>query len=194
MNDILNKPTVLVLNRSWQAINTKTPAEAFCMMATDVVTALDISGDSMNPVKWKDWLNLPIRETDSVVHTSKMAIRVPTVIVLATYAKVPKKRPKLSAKTIWDRDKGVCQYTGKKLSREEGNIDHVLPRSKGGATSWDNCVLADKKVNTKKADSLPQDVGLKLLRAPVIPKEVIVTSLIKNSHGVADWDHFLKVG
>lgn len=192
MNDILHRPTVLVLNRSWQAIHVKTIAESLCMQATDVAVALDIDGSNMNPVKWNDWLRLPIREGDIAIHTSTLAVRAPTVIVLCNYAKVPKKRPKLSTKTIWERDKGVCQYTGRPLSPAESNIDHVLPRSKGGATSWENCVLADRMVNSKKADHLPQEVGLRLIRAPVAPREVPVSLLIRNTHKVSDWDHFLS--
>jgi hypothetical protein len=63
MNDVLNKSTVLVLNRNWQAIHVKTPAQAYCMLATDVATALDIQEDGeMRPVRWSDWLALPVRD------------------------------------------------------------------------------------------------------------------------------------
>ena len=68
MNDILNKSTVLVLNRNWQAIHVKTPAEAFCMIATGAATALDVQGDDyITPVRWDDWLKLPVREHDNAV-------------------------------------------------------------------------------------------------------------------------------
>jgi len=190
MSDILNKSTVLVLNRNWQAIFVKSPQQVFPMLCTDVATALDISEDAMTPVKWGDWMKLPIRENDEVVHTSKMSIRVPTVIVLANYAKVPKKRPTFSSRALWQRDGGICQYTGRRLAPGEGNIDHVVPRSKGGETNWENCVIADKEVNSKKNDRLPQEAGLQLLRKPVAPKEVPVTILIKNP-GIGDWAHFL---
>lgn len=190
-NDILHQKTVLVLNRNWQAINTRTPAEAICQMATDVATALDISEDCMQPVRWADWINLPIRDGDNALHTSTRAIRVPTVIVLAKYDRVPKKRPKLCAQTIWARDQGVCQYTGRKLAPGEGNIDHVLPRSRGGATDWQNCVLADRSINSRKADKLPAEAGLRLIRAPHEPKELPVTALIQNRFEIRDWEHFL---
>lgn len=190
-NDILNKPTVLVLNRNWQAINVRTPAMAFCQLATDVATGLDITEDSMLPVKWDDWLKLPIREQDQVCHTASLSIRVPTVIVLASFAKVPKKRPTFSSRAVWERDAGVCQYTGRKLAPGEGNIDHVTPRSRGGATGWTNCVVASKEVNSRKADKRPEEAGLKLIRQPVEPKEVPVTVLLKNTHGIPDWEHFL---
>ena len=193
MTDILNKTTVLVLNRNWQAIHTKTPAEAFCMMASDVATALDIheSGD-MRPVKWKEWLTLPVREADNCVHTVHGAVRLPTVIVLANYAKVPKSSPKFSARNIWERDGATCQYTGRKLAPHEGNIDHVIPRSRGGHTSWDNCVLAHREINSRKADKLPEEAGLQLRRKPAAPPTLPATFAIRNPHRVCDWEHFLK--
>src|ERR1700678_3783681 len=192
MSDVLNKSTVLVLNRNWQAIHVKTPAQAFCMMATDVATALDIQEDgAMQPVKWTDWVTLPVREGDNAVRTVHGAVRAPTVIVLANFAKVPKRRPKLSAKNIWRRDGGTCQYTGRKLAPHEGNIDHVVPRSRGGRTAWDNCVLAHREINSRKADRLPQEAGLLLRKRPSAPRALPASAFIRNHHGVADWERFL---
>ena len=102
MTDILNKTIVLVLNRNWQAINVRTPQEAFCMMATNVATALDIEGENhIRPVTWDEWITLPVRSQDNAVRTARGPIRVPTVIVAVNYARVPKKRPKLCARAIW---------------------------------------------------------------------------------------------
>src|SRR6266852_3869281 len=116
MTDILNKSIVLVLNRNWQAINVRTPADAFCQMATNVATALEIEGENqIRPVTWDEWIRLPIRAQDQAVQ----------------YAKVPRKRPKLCAKTIRERDGNRCQYTGRVLPPEEGSLDHILPRSRG---------------------------------------------------------------
>ena len=87
MNDMLNKTIVLVLNRNWQAINIRTPQDAFCQMATNVAIALDIelgdnaSAEALRPVKWDEWITLPVREHDAFVRTARGAIRVPTVIV-----------------------------------------------------------------------------------------------------------------
>ena len=86
---------------------------------------------------------------------------------------------------------GVCQYTGKKLSVGEGNIDHVVPRSRGGDSSWNNCVLSHREINARKADRLPQEAGLRLLRSPVVPRAMPATALIRNLHGVADWQRCL---
>src|SRR5208282_2218043 len=101
MKDILNKAMVLVLNRNWQAVNVRTPQEAFCMMATNVATALEIGREApsesesdsfsappsplftsqIRPVTWDEWLALPIRAHDHAVQTVRGPIRVPTVIV-----------------------------------------------------------------------------------------------------------------
>ncbi len=193
MTDILNKTIVLVLNRNWQAINIRTPQEAFCMMATNVATALEIEGENhIRPVTWDEWITLPIREQDNAVRTVRGAIRVPTVIVAVNFAKVPKKRPKLCARTIRERDGNRCQYTGKLLQPDEGSLDHVLPRSRGGADTWENLVWSSKDVNTRKGNRLPHEAGLKLLSVPRAPKELPVTALIRNAHGVAEWKLFLN--
>ncbi len=192
MSDILNKTTVLVLNRNWQAIHVRTPAEAFCQMATNVATALEIEGeDFIRPVKWEDWIRLPIRPQDNAVMTPRGPVRMPTVIVLANFAKVPRKRPKLSARTVRERDGNRCQYTGKVLKWEEGNIDHVVPRSRGGKTSWENCVWANREINGKKGNRLPQEIGLRLLTFPKAPPALPSTLMIRNIHDVRDWKHFL---
>jgi 5-methylcytosine-specific restriction endonuclease McrA len=191
--NILTKATVLVLNRNWQAINIRTPQEAFCQMATNVATALEIDGENhIRPVNWDEWITLPIRPQDNAVRTAHREIRVPTVIVAVNYAKVPKRRPKLCAKTIRDRDGNRCQYTGKLLRPDQGSLDHVLPRSRGGKDAWENLVWADKSVNAKKGNRLPHEAGLKLLAAPRAPKELPVTVLIRNAHGIVDWKLFLN--
>lgn len=193
MSEILNKTTVLVLNRHWQAIGVKTPMEAFSMMAAGNATALDMLGEhELRPVRWEEWLDLPVRDNDQSIGTVHGPVRVPTVLVLARFDRVPKRRPKFCAKAIWERDGGVCQYTGKKLRPGEGNIDHVVPISRGGASSWENCVLADRRVNSRKGSKLPEEAGLKLMRQPFVPREVPVTLLIRNTHQVQDWRLFLN--
>jgi len=193
MNDILNKTIVLVLNRNWQAINIRTPADAFCQMATNAATALDIEGEShIRPVTWDEWITLPIRDGDHAVRTAHSVIRVPTVIVAVNFAKVPKKRPKLCARTIRERDGNRCQYTGRLLHPDEGNLDHVVPRSRGGMDTWENLVWSAKDVNQRKADRLPHEAGLTLLSIPLAPKELPVSAVIRNAHGVAEWKLFLN--
>jgi len=192
MSEVLHKRTVLVLNKNWQAIDATTPAMAFCQMATDVATALDVHGlDAMVPTRWDQWLALPVRESDDMVMTVRGPVRAPTVLVSANYAKVPMKRPKFSLRSIRIRDKNRCQYTGFTLAVDEGNIDHVLPKSRGGKTVWTNCVLACREINSRKGDKTPEEAGLTLLRQPLTPKAVPATLMLQNSYSVPEWEPFL---
>ena len=174
------------------------------MMATDVATAMNLeyplkeNGEwdldatpNLIPVKWDDWLNLPIRPTDDVVHTARLVIRVPTVIIAVNYAKVPKRRPKLCARSIRERDGNRCQYTGRELKPDEGSLDHVIPRSRGGKDEWENLVWSAKEVNHKKADKTPEEAGLTLLSTPRAPKEVPFSATLKRlAH--PDWRFFVE--
>ncbi|MEM9080371.1 MAG: HNH endonuclease [Verrucomicrobiota bacterium] len=192
MKGVLEKSVVLVLNRNWQAVDVTTPAEAFASLATGTATGLDVRGqDWMLPVKWENWGRLPIRSGDFSVGTVAGPIRVPTVIVLSRFDRVPLKRPRFSLRGLWERDGGRCQYTGRALKPNEGNIDHVLPRSRGGETSWENCVLSDRLVNNRKADKTPEEAGLRLKKRPARPAQVPVTNLLKNSYQIPEWEVFL---
>ena len=189
----LRRETVLVLNRAWQAIHVKSPAEALAMMFSDTATGLDIQGsDNMIPYKWDKWINLPYDENASYIKTVRGDIKIPKIIILSEFDKVPQKKPKFSSKAIWRRDNGICQYSGQKLTPNEGNIDHVIPKSRGGKTNWTNCVLVHKEINARKADKMPHEVGLKLIREPRIPRSMPTTFYIKNKHKIQEWEPFLK--
>lgn len=189
----LYKDIVLVLNKNWQAINVKTPADALASMYTGSATGLDIKGeDNMVPLKWKEWVNLQVEESDLYVSTIKGKIKIPKIIILSNYNKIPKKRPNFTMNGVWDRDNGICQYTGKKLKRNEGNIDHIIPKSRGGKSDWNNCVLSHKDINAFKANRTPEEVGLKLIKTPKNPVSMPMSFYIKNTHQIKEWDMFLK--
>jgi len=190
---MLKWETVLVLNRCWQAIATKTVAESLSMMFSGAATGLNIQGpESMVPYRWNDWILLPVEENAHYVSTVRGKIKIPKIIILCDYDKVPKKRPKFSSRAIWQRDEGVCQYTNQKLTPNEANIDHIIPRSRGGKTNWLNCVISHKKVNALKANRTPEEANLKLIRPPREPKALPITFYIKNKHKIPEWDVFLK--
>jgi len=161
-------------------------------MMSETARGLDIQGaDELVPVKWENWMQLDVRTQDAWVGTARGKIRVPTVIVLANFSKVPKRQAKFSARALRERDGNRCQYTGRILKPGEGNIDHVTPRSRGGETSWTNCVWACKAVNARKADKLPHEANLKLLKRPTKPSEIPVTYALRNALGITDWKIFL---
>jgi len=206
MNDIANKLIVLKLNKNWQAVGYSIVSKAIIdLCAGEALEALDIDyardkdgvpdftkPTVMRPVEWDEWITLPIREWDLEIHSPSTTIRVPTVTIAKHYAKMPVRhfngRP--SKQAIWIRDKGICQYTGQTLREEEASLDHVVPVSRGGKSSWTNLVLANKKINWKKGNKLLSESGLILLHEPKAPNPIAVSALIKEAKHV-DWSHFL---
>lgn len=169
-----------------------TPAQILGAMINDQASGLDIrSPDWIEPVIWPVWKDLPVRDHDLSVGTTAGRIRLPTVVVLSRFDRVPRKRLTFGLRGLYERDGGRCQYSGRSLSLAEANIDHVLPSSRGGDTSWENCVLSDRRVNHRKADRTPNEAGLTLLRQPVRPPELPLNHFIKNKYQIQDWLYFL---
>jgi hypothetical protein len=197
---ILNKHLTLQLNGSWIACGFLTCRKAIVslmggdaqhpVVALDMEFAEDGSLVYANPTEWAAWEKLPIREGDFYIQTARGRIRAPTVVVARNFNQIPMKKARLSANTIFERDGGRCQYTNKALTRSGMSLDHVLPKSRGGKDTFQNLVLCDKHVNIFKADRTPEEAGLTLLRKPVAPPEVPVSTTIKVAHH-PDWNAFL---
>ena len=115
----------------------------------------------------------------------------PMVIRLVAYVRVPRDthRRKITRRAVFARDRWDCQYCG---ARSYLTVDHVVPRSRGGADAWENLVWSSKTVNTRKGNRLPHEAGLRLLNVPRAPKELPVSALIRNAHGIAEWKLFLN--
>ena len=192
MMNYINKHNVLILNKHWIPINTTTARHSFALMYSENAKGIMIEEDKVVPLEWNEWVSLNLKENDRTVKTVKGFIKIPTVIVLTNYDKIPRQTIKFTQKNLWERDNFTCQYTGKKVTRTNGNIDHIIPRSQGGKTSWENCVIAHKEINAIKADRTPEQAGLKLLKKPSAPKFMPVSFYIKNKDKIEDWNLFLN--
>mgnify|MGYP002629957686 FL=1 len=210
MNDnssnVSQRPIVLKLNKSWQPVQVSVVQDIIVDLVSGVVDALDIeyslredgSPDTnkyeyVNPVSWETWMTLPIRPWDMVIHSSKLSIRVPTVVITKKYNKMPTKkyRGKPTREALFYRDGGIDIYTGKPLVYENSTIDHIIPRFHGGQDTFENTGLTTKKINNDKGNKLNSDVGLKLKFKPTTPKEVPVWKTIRKlKHD--DWKFFIK--
>lgn len=124
------------------------------------------------PIKtWEEWSKLPVRPYDEYIHTSKGPVRMPSILICAEYDKIKWNKVLFPTKrNVWERDNYTCGYTGKKLSRDEVSVDHILPKSKGGEDTWLNLITCDKEVNRRKGDTLLEDTKLKLIKKPFVPK------------------------
>jgi len=158
---------VLVLNKMWMPIRVIPAIRAFTLLFANKASAVD--PENFYAYNWEDWLKRTIKETDKIVHTVHSAVIVPEVIVLSKYDKVHKKSLRLTKRNIYLRDAYTCQYTGKQMSQSESDIDHIIPRSRGGKNTWDNMVVCSKDINRKKGDKTPVEAGLKLIKSPVKP-------------------------
>jgi len=205
---ILDKPIVLSLNRAWQAIGHRTVKQALVALngggdglppalGMDIGYSQNADGSwdfsralYLNPVPWDEWLSLPVRDFDFAIATTRQRVRVPTVIISTNFSRMPLRTPRASRTAIYERDGGVCQYSGEFVGRGGGNLDHVVPRHRGGRDSFENLVWAKREINSLKANRLPHEAGLRLLRRPRAPLAVPFSATIRQARH-PDWRHFL---
>jgi 5-methylcytosine-specific restriction endonuclease McrA len=165
-SNVLQRPT-LVLNRNWQPVNVATVSRALVLLWNEAARVVDV-GDYQT-FSWSDWSRLRPREGEDFVQAISMRLRVPEVIALATYDRMPISAVTFSRRNIFKRDHYVCQYCGSQPGIGELTIDHVVPRAQGGVSSWTNCVLACVTCNKRKADRTPREARMTLRRQPFRP-------------------------
>jgi 5-methylcytosine-specific restriction endonuclease McrA len=164
---ILTQPA-LVLNRSWSAIATTTVRHALALVFKGSAKA--IHTDTFEAHEFATWADLAVPPDEPCVRTVSLRIRAPEVIQLTQYNAVPSSSVVFSRRNLYKRDRNTCQYCGARPGTAELSIDHVLPRARGGRTTWENCVLACVRCNRRKGSRLPEEVGLSLLKTPVRPR------------------------
>lgn len=157
----------LVLNRSWAAISTTTVREALSMLFTG--TARAIQPETYETHEFDSWVDLSVDPDEPCVRTVSLRIRVPEVIVLASFNGMPTPSATFSRRNLYRRDHNTCQYCGSRPGTSELTIDHIVPRSRGGLSTWQNCVLACVPCNGRKANRLPDEARMVLATAPVKP-------------------------
>ena len=121
-----------------------------------------------------DWMALPVRSYDGGLGSTSGVVRLPTVVICNNYKEVRNVRIKFpNKKNIWERDNNTCVYTGKKLTEKELSIDHVVPTSKGGGSTWENLVTCDRLLNSQKGSKSVKEAKLKLRYKPFRPNDSI---------------------
>ncbi|MBI2878065.1 MAG: HNH endonuclease [Candidatus Tectomicrobia bacterium] len=164
---------VLVLNHSYQPLH-------FCTLRRAVV--LLIKGKAEE-----------IEYDGQVIRSASLSFRIPTVIRLMTYIHTPYRQAgvRFSKKNVFKRDKYTCQYCGS--TEGEMTIDHVIPKSRGGTTCWENVVVACQKCNLKKSDQTLKECGLTLLRKPKEPHFLLYykTAYPAPSSVLESWNKYL---
>lgn len=204
------KRKVLVLNKTWTAIGVTSVCKAITLLFNNyedgepkakIITPPPIGEYEI--WSWQDWSRLRPKDGEDAILSPSDSYKVPEVILLTRYDSIPKQKVSFCRRAIWKRDFYTCQYCGRKPNQDECTIDHIIPRSQGGETSWTNCVLACYKCNSQKADRRPEEafktkdkakiwIGsspMKLLKKPDKPSYSIFKDRVK----VLDtWKHWIS--
>ncbi len=189
MTDVLSLP-VLVLNRYLSPVQVTTVKRAIVLMYGGVAHALDEIGEAYEFDMWRD---MPVRDDDDAIPVVGGAIRVPRVVNLLRYDRTPRVTVRLTRRNLMFRDAHQCQYCGRRPPMRELNIDHVLPRSRGGDDTWENLVTACRPCNLRKGWKTPEEANMRLARRPFRPKGTMTAQILLGSGWkFKEWEPFLK--
>ena len=132
--------SVLVLNRQYQPVNVTSVKRAFTLLYLGAARVIEPDYSTFDFESWSSLAAAQGEKDHDVIHTIGRIIRVPRVIVLQIYDRLPKTRVRFSRLNIYLRDENTCQYCSQQLPRSSLNLDHVIPRARGGRTTWENVV------------------------------------------------------
>lgn len=188
---------VLVLNRLWQPVNIVGTQRAFSLLLQDHAQVIYTGDTSFRMMDSADWIELSEEEVpgdgEAYVNTVRLRIRIPKVLLLRSYDRLPTQEVKFTRENLFERDNYRCQYCGNGFEAAQLNMDHVIPRDRGGRTSWENIVTSCIKCNSRKANRLPHQANMHLIRKPERPRwRPFVSSLIDQDYD-SDWEHFINL-
>jgi 5-methylcytosine-specific restriction endonuclease McrA len=185
----------LVLNRVWQAVNIVGVKRAFALLFQDHARVVYSDTDQFQVLNREEWIlfsqEQPPREREAVLKTVRFNIRIPRILLLTEFDRLPVKELKFNRQSIFERDDFTCQYCGRTFSTKGLNLDHVIPRHRGGQTSWENIVTSCLPCNTRKANRLPHEAGMRLVRMPYRPKARPFVTLSEGGEIHESWQSFL---
>ena len=182
---------VLVLNKSWQPIQVTTVRKAVTMVFHD--TAQVVDPKSYGTFDFESWKEAAVfaKEATKYLHACSWKMVIPEVIVLRHYNGFHKRQVRFSRRNVFERDSCRCQYCGERFRTQDLTLDHVLPRSRGGHSQWENVVVACYRCNRRKANRTPREAHMRLLRSPQRPRWK--TAPVHGAGGriPASWEAFL---
>lgn len=193
---------VLVLNKFYQAIRVVNVRRAFSLLFRDLAEVIHIESDDAGQSRWQnlrltEWTELSALKAEfepdgfDWIHTVRLQIAVPRIIRLLGYDKLPRQDVKFNRRNIFARDGSRCQYCGKRFATTELSLDHVVPRSQGGRSTWDNIVCCCIKCNVKKGGRTPEQAHMHLISKPHKPRRSPVINIRLADARYASWKQFL---
>lgn len=188
---------VLVLNRLWQAVNVCSVERALTLLFTGHAAVVhqdeDNNFNTFDFTGWRNFSDAAGFDEPEAVKSISLRVRIPRVILLLFFDRMPNKDVKFTRQNVFERDKNTCQYCGHKYDRKELNIDHVVPRQRGGLTTWTNVVCSCIDCNSRKANRTPEEAGIRLIRKPRKPRwRPFLDIQFSRTHDHS-WRHFLDL-
>ena len=192
MISILNMP-VLVLNRNWQPIHTCSARRALHLLCLGHARVVQVDGDECYATHdLTSWIDHSAHAPETeLIHSVRVALRVPRVLVLGVYDKLPRLEVRFTRRNVFVRDNFTCQYCARELPEQQLNLDHVVPRDKGGRTTWANIVTSCVRCNTRKANKLPDEARMHPLNKPSAPRWRPLFGITGNGHSHESWSMFV---
>lgn len=191
--------SVLVLNKMFMAVHVISVRRAFCLLVKDLAEVVTLEEGQYTTYDFETWKEVSefrsrnFRQAeDDWVRTATTEIQAPRVIRLLDYDRVPKQIVKFNRRNIFARDGNQCQYCGKKFPTSELSLDHVVPRSQAGKTTWDNIVCACVDCNVRKGGRTPKQAHMTLIRKPEKPKRSPLLNLKLTQKKYESWQNFLN--
>jgi 5-methylcytosine-specific restriction endonuclease McrA len=193
--------SVLVLNKFFAAVHVVNAKRAFTMLFKESAEVVSVDDGQYNSYDFTSWVDVSAFKAEyglsdedqyESIKTVSLEIRVPKIIRLVVYDKLPKASIKFNRKNIFARDKNKCQYCGKKVPTSELSLDHVIPRTQGGTSNWKNIVCACTNCNKLKGGRRPEEAGMKLICRPVKPRHCPIIQLKLGSNKYNSWKQFLN--
>ena len=183
--------TVLVLNRRWDPIQTTSVKDAIGLVAKGSAFVIDpATFDRHDLISWGEVSKAMKVVGDGLIRSQHLAIVPPEVVVLTEYEGRGERSVVFSRKNIFKRDRYTCQYCGKQPGPEELTIDHVIPRSRGGTSTWENCLLACVECNKRKADKTLEQAGMAPRKTPKKPSWKTLAQVHPKARRES-WEQFL---
>lgn len=192
--------SVLVLNRHYAAVRIIAAQRAFVLLYRGAAEVIDIDQGQFTSYDFAGWCELSqIRKShkdrhDDWVRAVRFEILVPRIIRLVRFDRMHTSSLRLNRRNLFARDGHRCQYCGQSLPLSQLSLDHVVPRSRGGATTWENVVASCLRCNTKKGGRTPQEARMKLMRQPSRPKHHPALSQKLGNPKYEIWKSFLPRG
>ena len=186
----------LVLNRLWQAVNVVGIERAFSLLALEHAQVIYAEDGSFRVFDGAGWFafskDLETAPGSRVIRTVSQQVVVPTVLLLRGYDRMLMQEMKFNRQNLLERDDFRCQYCGKNFPVKELNMDHVVPRDRGGGTSWENVAISCIKCNSKKSNRSPKEAGMRLLKEPKRPPRRPFMSSLYGKPMEETWTHFIQ--